>query len=264
MTSTDPMPPSFPPLTLVVATTPSLGIGLRGTLPWPPLKSDLAFFARVTKRVPPSLVSGSAESLSTQGEPDSNGEGVRRCKNAVIMGRKTWDSIPLKFRPLRDRINIVVTRTPERFEVGGREEGFAAGSIEAAVKELKGRYGISRRGAGEGGKRDGDEQRTGLGRVFVIGGAEVYRLALEMKGCERVLWTRLRDEWECDTIFPQGILENEGQRGDPVGEETERYGKWTRRSTQDLENWVGEEGVGGLKQEGDVEFEVLMMEKVRT
>ena len=32
--------------------------------------------------------------------------------NAVVMGRKTWESIPAKFRPLPDRINIVLTRSP--------------------------------------------------------------------------------------------------------------------------------------------------------
>ena len=44
--------PRLIPLTLIVATSPNLGIGLRGALPWR-LKSELQYFARVTTRVPP-------------------------------------------------------------------------------------------------------------------------------------------------------------------------------------------------------------------
>ena len=57
------------------------------SLPWR-LKSEMAHFSRVTKAV----ASGS--------------EGKT---NAVIMGRKTWDSIPKKFRPLPGRLNIVLS-----------------------------------------------------------------------------------------------------------------------------------------------------------
>jgi dihydrofolate reductase len=34
-------------------------------------------------------------------------------QNAVIMGRKTWESIPAKFRPLPGRLNVVLTRSPD-------------------------------------------------------------------------------------------------------------------------------------------------------
>lgn len=39
--------------------------------------------------------------------------------NAVIMGRKTWESIPKKFRPLAGRFNIVLTRNPDAIQVKG-------------------------------------------------------------------------------------------------------------------------------------------------
>ena len=57
-----------------------LGIGLNGDLPWK-LSQEMKHFAKLTK---------------------SGGAG----KNAVLMGRKTWESIPSKFRPLRDRFVI--------------------------------------------------------------------------------------------------------------------------------------------------------------
>lgn len=42
-------------LTLVLAATRDMGIGLRGTLPWTGLKKEMAYFARITKRLPPSV-----------------------------------------------------------------------------------------------------------------------------------------------------------------------------------------------------------------
>jgi dihydrofolate reductase len=69
---------------IVVAAAANSGIGRAGQLPWR-LPGDLAFFKRVTSQV--------------------TGAG----RNAVIMGRKTWDSIPSKFRPLPGRLNIVIS-----------------------------------------------------------------------------------------------------------------------------------------------------------
>jgi dihydrofolate reductase len=82
-----PPPPAHPlALTLILAATPTLGIGRAGTLPWPQLRKEMAYFKRVTSRV----VGGSSSG------------GRERC-NAVVMGRKTWESIPPRFRPLEGR-----------------------------------------------------------------------------------------------------------------------------------------------------------------
>lgn len=71
-------------LALIVACTAKNGIGKDGGLPWR-LPKEMGYFARATSSAPAGK------------------------HNAVIMGRNTWESIPSKFRPLKDRFNIVVT-----------------------------------------------------------------------------------------------------------------------------------------------------------
>lgn len=185
------------------------------------------------------------------------------------MGRKTWESIPTKFRPLRGRINVVVTRQGpaalgldrDRSGSQGKEMAFTVGSVEAGLRELEGRFPaggsvdegnaeFEREGEGEGGIQIG---RVRLGRVFVIGGAEIYRIALGMEECERVLWTRLGKEFECDTHFPPGVLKDEDAEG----------GEWERKSSEELDEWTGEQGAGKSKQESDMDFQVVMMERKR-
>lgn len=227
------MPPPLP-LTLIVALTPTSGIGLSGRLPWPTLSAEMRYFARVTRRAPAGQT------------------------NAVIMGRKTWASIPARFRPLKGRVNVVVTRSGEGVVAGeqGGEEVLVAPGMEEAVGQLRRRFaGVS----GEEGRRaggvSGEVKGEGLGRVFVIGGGEVYRAALELRQgggregwVDRMLVTRLKGEFECDTFFPL-VLE---------GEAMEEKQEWTRASTEELEAWTGEEGLDGVKKEGDVEYEFRM------
>ena len=70
---------------LIVAVDENYGIGKSNSIPWD-IPEDLKYFKDIT----------------TYNENDKN-------INVVIMGRKTWESIPIKFRPLRDRVNIIVT-----------------------------------------------------------------------------------------------------------------------------------------------------------
>ncbi len=90
---------SSQPIYLIVATSKSslrLGIGFRNSLPWPIIKADMGFFQKVTRdsRPPTTPTSGSI--------------------NAVVMGRKTYESVPAKFRPLGGRLNVVVSRKSPR------------------------------------------------------------------------------------------------------------------------------------------------------
>ena len=91
----------------------------------------------------------------------------------VIMGRKTWDSLPVRFRPLPGRRNIVLTR-----DSGWRAEGAQkVASITDALAMLE-----------------------GTPKAFVIGGAEAYTLALPL-ATELVL-TEIDADLHGDTFFP--------------------------------------------------------------
>ncbi|WP_405982487.1 dihydrofolate reductase [Streptomyces sp. NBC_00158] len=70
----------------------------------------------------------------------------------VVMGRKTWDSLPPRFRPLAGRRNIVVTRDPNWEAEGALRAGSVAEALELAA---------------------------GADEAWVIGGGEIYRAALE-------------------------------------------------------------------------------------
>jgi dihydrofolate reductase len=76
---------------LIVALSPSGGIGYLGGTPWPRLLGDLAMFKGTTSTT----------------IDDSK-------YNAVIMGRSTWESIPKRNRPLAERLNVVVSSSAQR------------------------------------------------------------------------------------------------------------------------------------------------------
>ncbi|KAF2434437.1 hypothetical protein EJ08DRAFT_675933 [Tothia fuscella] len=223
------MPKSLP-LTLIVAATPSLGIGANGALPWR-IKSEIQYFARVTTRLPSSIPMTS----NTQ--------------NAVIMGRKTWESIPKKFRPLKGRINVVLSSKSGEGDAG--EGALWVRSLREGVEMLSNRQ-LQNVDGNEG--KEGQEEEVKVARVFVIGGATVYKAALEMEETERVLLTKVQgDHWGCDTFFPVQLDGEEGGKA-----------RWKKNNHQELDKWVGEDVPAELVREGDVQFEYCMYEKADT
>ncbi|EME84672.1 uncharacterized protein MYCFIDRAFT_135158 [Pseudocercospora fijiensis CIRAD86] len=154
------------PLTIIVAATAKNGIGKNNGLPWPMLKKDMAFFARVTKR---SILSGAS-------------------RNVVIMGRKTWESIPPKRRPLADRTNIVISSQDHSQLDGVSDDVVVASDILSGLRSLE----LSIR----------DGRALPAGRIFVIGGSSIYKSALELPQTNRILLTRIGKEYDCDTFFP--------------------------------------------------------------
>jgi len=141
----------------------------------------------------------------------------------VIMGRKTWESIPTKFRPLKDRQNLVITRngidlyvllplplshTRLYHETGadnrnGASSSSTHSSLESALLTLKPES-----------------------RAFLIGGSQLYNATLQSPSStnlNRVLLTRVLSDFECDTFLYD--FTNDG--------------KWVKASHQELCDWIG-------------------------
>jgi len=146
-------------ISLIVATTSKGGIGKDGTLPWK-LPEDMAHFKKVTMSAPSGKM------------------------NAVVMGRKTWESIPEKFRPLAGRVNVVLSRkvAEPHFASPYPADVLTASSVEDALKQL--------------GEQDN------VSEIFAIGGESVYKDALSLPACGRIFMTRIAKDIECDTFFP--------------------------------------------------------------
>ena len=99
----------------------------------------------------------------------------------VIMGRKNFESIPHKFRPLPTRVNIIITRQSNYKCEGAHTEN----SIEEALSFAK---------------------KNGEKEAFIIGGGEVYKLALEKDIIDKIYLTKIYHSFNGDTFFP--ILNN--------------------------------------------------------
>ena len=96
------------------------------------------------------------------------------------MGRNTWCSIPSKFRPLKKRINVVLSSNPNI------EDCIVASSLNEAFEKIKG--------------------LDNVGSVFIIGGARVYNEAMKCNKINKIYYTEVEasDEIEAglDTFFP--------------------------------------------------------------
>ena len=95
----------------------------------------------------------------------------------VIMGRKTWESIPEKYRPLSNRTNIVVTRQSDYKAEGAH----VASSLEDALAIARASEGSS--------------------EIFVIGGGELYKESLPF--ATKLYMTLIDEEKDADTFFPE-------------------------------------------------------------
>ena len=131
------------PVHLIYARAANGVIGKDGTMPWH-LPEDLAHFKQLTLGCP------------------------------VIMGRKTWDSLPARFRPLPGRSNTVITRQPDWHENGVQRSS----SLREALQL--------------------HEHHNST--IWVIGGAQIYAQALPLADCVEV--TEIGQDFDGDAYAP--------------------------------------------------------------
>jgi len=132
---------------LIVATSENNVIGIKNDLPWH-LPDDMNYFKKTT------------------------------LNSVVIMGRNNYLSIPQKYRPLKNRVNIILTKKPNFIA----NKCLVASSLEKAIELAK------------------KEKNK---NIFIIGGGKVYQYALEKKLVDLIYLTRIHATIEGDTFFPE-------------------------------------------------------------
>ena len=138
---------------IVVAADLDWGIGKNNALPWPKLKADMAHFRRITSQAADGKL------------------------NAVVMGRRTWQSAEMNGAPLPKRLNVVVTRQG----VSVPEGVVVAASLDAALMAARG---------------------DNIDGVYVIGGAELIRQAVEHADLRWIYLTRVEGHFQCEASIP--------------------------------------------------------------
>ena len=141
------------------------GIGVDGQIPWH-LSEDLKYFKEITTR--------------TLNEDDTN---------VLFMGRKTWESIPIKHRELKGRVCYVVSRNK-------------SSEFKAEVERFDNTYLVN----------DFDEISTYVSNMlklnaWVIGGSDLYNQVIDSFNLNRIyvteIYTNKDEEYKCDTFFPE-------------------------------------------------------------
>jgi dihydrofolate reductase len=131
----------------IFACDDSWGIGKNGTLPWPHNSADLKWFKSLTEH------------------------------STIMMGRKTWDSLPVK--PLPKRKNIVVSSS----SVEGAH-------ISVSINQLK---------------KITIPMLEYVGDIWIIGGAQLLESCIDE--IDEIWLSRIKSDYNCDTFLPKNLIE---------------------------------------------------------
>lgn len=146
---------------IIVAHSNNRVIGRNGSIPWH-IPNDLKRVSKITQ--------------------DTTGSKHNRQQNALIMGRKTWLSIPSNKRPLNNRINIVVSKTLVSQPCQQAKSIHYVSSWEEAVHWA--------------------QANSDIFKIFIFGGSSLYHSALASGLVTKIWVTRIHQDVEGDTYFP--------------------------------------------------------------
>jgi dihydrofolate reductase len=179
----------MPEFKLIVALCRGGGIGFEGLLPWPKLARDHRFFAEITS------------------------SSVFPYNSAVVMGRRTWDSIPASVRPLKFRDNFVISTlhaAPQDGDGGDGDGGDGRVTFLNNLSEIR-------------------EHTNNYDTVWFIGGASIYEQVLATTQLspafaftvDEMYVTFVDESYEHDTAFPlmyqyDSVEEWQTMRNDPL------------------------------------------------
>ncbi len=141
---------------IILATDDQNGIGKNWNLAWN-LSSDLKYFKKIT----------------TQTTSENK-------KNVVIMWRKTWESIPEKFRPLPLRINCILSRN-NNSKIDLEKNILWSNSLENCLEELK--------------------NIPNIENIFIIWWAKLYNDSLKNPNLNKIYLTKVSWNFNCDVFF---------------------------------------------------------------
>jgi len=139
---------------MIAAMDAKNGIGANNKIPWN-IPEDLKYFQDVTKS--------------------------KTKQNVVIMGKNTWFSLPKKFRPLKERINLIISSQPEKID----DHDLIYSSLQSALNYCQ------------------SLDSNILGEIFIIGGQRMYEEGIQHPDCQKLYLTEIKKSFPCEVFFPK-------------------------------------------------------------
>jgi dihydrofolate reductase / thymidylate synthase len=154
---------------IVAHTFKKNGIGIKNQLPWK-LKNEMSHFREKTTAV--------------------IDDKVVNYINSVIMGKKTWDSIPESNKPLKNRLNVIITtkdiKSHNKFVVYCKWDEI----VQTIIKFNNELHTLA------------DNTIIQIYHNYIIGGEQIYNLALKKLDIHKIYTTEIYKDAECDKFFP--------------------------------------------------------------